>query len=72
MGQMSTYLWEIQENDQIIFFQTVAHEFGHNLGMEHDFTDEGQTFPRYDANNKRLAHWKGFCLEGPSIREDVQ
>ena len=33
--------------------QTVAHEFGHNLGMEHDFDsgdDEERKGPRYDSN----------------------
>ena len=33
--------------------QTVAHEFGHNLGMKHDFMDPDETAPRYDSTGKR-------------------
>ena len=43
-----------------IIFQSLAHEIGHSVGIDHDFKGGNMTDSRYDANGKKCINTGGI------------
>jgi len=53
-----------------IYFQSLAHEIGHSVGINHDFKGSNTSDSRYDANGKQCINTGGIMDYAMSNEND--